>query len=228
MKTNYLKIHLTASALHKKGFLLGIALALTTFHPASGATVTTLGGGNPNINPKYQGYKDGNTLTNALFHTPMGIALDQDFGYLYVADRDNNAVRIVDLLLGDTETFAPTNLTKNPVGVAVDGAGDVYVLNRGSTNNFSTNGTILEFDTYGDLLATNATKLTNAAGIAIDLTGNLYITVGSNSVVKLTPAGTLTTVATIPNAGTSLQGLVVKHNGLLAVCDSGRDWNLSH
>ena len=70
-------------------------------------------------------------------------------------------------------------------------------------------------------MATNATKLTNAAGMALDKVGNIYVTVRSNSVIKITPSGTVSTIATIANAGTSLQGIVVKNNGLLAVCDSG-------
>ena len=48
----------------------------------------------------------------------------------------------------DTYTFAPyppyipTNLISQPVGVAVDALGDVFVLNRGNGKN----GTVLEFD----------------------------------------------------------------------------------
>ena len=57
------------------------------------------------------------------------------------------------------------------VGVAVDGDGKVHVLNRGDGNN----GTLLTFDSVGrggNLLATRATGLVNAAGIALDpLTG---------------------------------------------------------
>jgi hypothetical protein len=141
---------------------------------------------------------------------------------LYVADRDNNAIRWLDLDLTNTFTFA-TNSINKPVGVAVDGLDDVFVLNRGN----GTNGTVLEFDLYGDLIATNATKLTNAAGIALDPIGDIYVTVNSNKLIQITPGGIQTTIATITNAGTSLVGIVVKRSGptagLLAVCDSGRN-----
>ena len=42
------------------------------------------------------------------------------------------------------------------------------------------------------------------------------------AVIQITPAGVTSTVATIAQAGVSLQGLTVKRDGRLAVCDSGR------
>ena len=270
MKTNASIIaRLARASVRLGGFLTVLLLGLVP-SLVTGATVTTLGGGNPNVTPKYQGYKDGNTLTNALFRTPYGLALDEAYGYLYVADRDNNAIRTVDLVLGQTYTFAPTNLTSRPVGVAVDGNGNVFVLNRGSTNAFSTNGSVLMFDTYGDLLTINASKLTNASSLALDTYGNIYVAVRSNTLIKISsrlynvtnvvdgstnivyatnivgnatnivsigtntvisvtnvtfamsPTTNITTVATITNVGTSLQGIVAKHNGMIAACDSGR------
>ena len=193
----------------------------------TGVSVTTLGGGNPNVNPKYLGYVDGNTLNQALFHTPCGLALDSSGQYLLVADRDNSAIRSLDLVNGYTGTFAinQTNLLNKPVAVAVDTYDYVYVLNRGNV----TNGSVVTFEqayspTCGDAVVTNAVRLTNAAGMALDSVGNIYVTVQSNKLIRIA-AGTTnrTTIATIPNAGTSLQGIVVKHNGLIAACDSGRN-----
>ena len=220
---------------HKNGifrrslFALSLAATGLLVGSLSAATVTTLGGGSPNVNPKYLGYRDGNTLTAALFHTPVGIAYDGMWNCLYVADRDNNAVRMLDLGEGQTytifpNTFVPTNLVNHPVGVQVDAYGDIFVLNRGSTNLNNTIGSVMEFDsTFFAVIATNATRLTNAAGMALDNVGNIYVTVRSNAVIQIAPNGTVSTIATITNAGTSLQGIVVKHNGLLAVCDSGRN-----
>ena len=163
-------------------------------------TVTTIGGGLGTI---HYGYKDGNTFSNALFRVPAAIALDEFYNFLYVADRDNNAVRVVDLGLGETTTFVPTNLTARPIGVAVDSEGNVFVLNRGSTNNISTNGYILKFDTYGTLLETNAVQLTNAASIALDGFGNIYLTVKSNTLIKIGADGIQTKIATVTNVGVS-------------------------
>ncbi len=184
--------------------------------------VKTLGGGAVS---GYSGYRDTNTLY-ALFHTPMGITVSQDGQTLFVADRDNNAVRLLtdfgDANNGYTFTFT-TNFLSKPDGVVLDSSGNVYVLNRGTTNNATaTNGTVLEFDTYGFFVATNASHLTNAQGITIDTLGDLYVTERSNLVVRITNS-IVTTVAVVTNAGASLQGIAYMPNGSLAVCDSSRN-----
>jgi hypothetical protein len=203
--------------------LVASLLAATSlFAIPTGVTVTTLGGGNPNKKPKYLGYADGITLSQALFHTPYGIALDRSGQYLFVADRDNNAIRFLDLVGGFTWTLdiASTNLINKPIAVAVDANDYVYVLNRGNANN----GSVITFDNWGDAVITNALKLTNAAGMALDGGGNIYVTVQGNKLIRIGANSTnQTVVATIPNSGTSLQGIAIKHNGLIAACDSGRN-----
>ena len=215
------------------GLLLGAA-SLQAQSSKTETTVTTLGGG-PQYYNSGGSFGSSNSVYGTLysqFHTPSGLAYDSSVDYLYVADRDNNAIRLIDLSdpanPSETYTFAPyppyipTNLISQPVGVAVDALSDVFVLNRGKGNN----GTVLEFDYFGDLIATNMTGLTNASGIALDTLGDIYVTT-SNTVFKITPAGISNVVVTITNAGTFLQGIVVKRGGAnagwLAVCDSGRN-----
>ena len=82
------------------------ALLLAAANLSAGPAVTTLGGGNPSVNPKYLGYEDGNTLNQALFHTPCGLALDSTGQYLFVADRDNSEIRILDLDDPDSRQMA--------------------------------------------------------------------------------------------------------------------------
>ncbi|HTY86693.1 MAG TPA: NHL repeat-containing protein [Candidatus Acidoferrum sp.] len=188
-----------------------------TINLLANPVMSTLGGGNPHVSPKYLGFKDGTTLSQALFHTPSGIALDSTGQYLFVADRDNNAIRTLDLVAGQTFTFTTNHLSK-PISVSVDASGNVYVLNRGSTGN---NGYVLQFNQYGDLILTNTSGLTNAGGMALDSVSDIYVTV-SNTVLQIIGT-TVTNIATVPIAGTSLQGLVVKRSGLLAVCDAGRN-----
>ena len=215
MKNKTLKLWTRACA------ALGLALLAGTSAHAQ-PTVATLGGGSPLVTPKYQGYRDGATLTHALFRTPAGLALDSTGQYLYVADRDNNAIRYLDLTAGQTWTFGVTftNLINKPIAVAVDSSDNVYVLNRGN----GTSGSVITFDNWGDAVVTNAVGLSTAAGLALDSAGNIYVTIQGNKLIRIA-AGTTsrTTIATIPNAGTSLQGIVVKHNGLIAACDSGRN-----
>src|SRR5262249_440993 len=152
----------------------------------------------------------------------IGLALDSTGGDLYVADRDNNAIRKLDFPTGQTITFTTEQISK-PVGVTVDPADNLYVLNQGSANN----GTVLKFDKFGYLLGTLASGLVNANGITVDGAANVYITVNGNQVVRITPAGVQTTVATISIGGTLLKGIALMDSGNLAVVDSGRNAILS-
>jgi sugar lactone lactonase YvrE len=193
------------------------------------------GGGWP---PTY-GYVEGNPVnsTYAHFHTPIGLALDSTGEYLFVADRDNNKIRVVDLSSSSTHynftyTFAPVpgftppNVITNPVGVALDADDNVYVLNRGN----GTNGTVAVFDYYyGEFLGTNALALTNANGITLDNAGNVYVT-ASNNLFRIIFTNNFrtsftTNVATVTNAGACLQGLVVMDSRSIAACDSGTNGN---
>ena len=184
------------------------------------AEVRTLTGGPAQFYPQSAaGYVDGDTATIAQFNTPSGIAVDNAGNTLFVADRENNAIRQIDLSTGQTFTFATSQISR-PVGVAVDGAGKIYVLNRGSGNN----GTVLTFESPaagGERIATNATGLVNAGGIALDSFTNIYVTV-QDTVIRITPEGVTSTFVTISDAGASLQGITVKRDGRIAVCDAGR------
>ncbi|MCX6928720.1 MAG: hypothetical protein NT154_36730 [Verrucomicrobia bacterium] len=206
-------------------------------------TVGTLNGGPAVIGFPYFGYLEGNPTASidAQFHTPIGLALDSTGNYLYVADRDNNAIRVVDLASSSThynltftfvpDEFTPPNTISSPVGVALDAEDNLYVLNRGNGKN----GTVLRFDYYGDF-TTVALALTNANGMALDYANNIYVTISSNSLLKIpsgainvTPGAANTTVVnynfpaktSINNANTCLQGIVVMDDGRIAACDSG-------
>lgn len=201
-----------------------LSLALLAVGGLNAAPVVkTLSGGPSaaNLNSS-SGYSDGNTASEVQFNTPSGMSLDSSGTLLVIADRDNNAIRIVDLAGTETYTFgvSDTNLLNKPVGVVVDGADNVFVLNRGN----GSNGTVVEFDgAFGDLIATNIAGLTNATGIALDSAGNIYVTIKSNTLIKVTAPGVSSVVTTIPIVGVQLQGIVVKENGLIAACDSGRN-----
>ncbi len=206
MRTKYFK-----AGGRPAGWLLAGVLALATSLQLTAApSVTTIGGFTA-------GFKDGNTLNTALFHTPSGLAVDSANANVYVADRDNNAVRLIEL--GAGVTLSATQFISKPVGVALDKNNDIFVLNFGTGKN----GNVVEFAPVsigGFFLATNASSLTNVGGIALDPAGNIYVS-SSNSIIKITN-GVKTVVATITNPKVSLQGLVYRHSGMIAVCDSGR------
>src|SRR5437667_7639688 len=149
-----------SSGVPRLGVVTVVALLLTAgnLFGASLPAVTTISGGRAGT-PRY-GYVDGNTKDLAQFHTPVGLALDSaglngSGPLLYVADRNNNAIRKLDLDLNQTITFATNGIKRisQPVGVAVDGAGNLYVLTRGG-NGMS--GTVLSSNRYGNLLGTDA------------------------------------------------------------------------
>ncbi len=193
--------------------LLGIqaitALLLSALPAGAMPSVKTVTGG------PTAGYIDGDTANVALFHSPMGMAMDTFGMSLYVADRDNNAVRELNLGANLTFTFAQAGLD-HPVAVALDASGNVYVLNQG-------NGTLVEFDGFGNPLGTIASGLVNANGMVIDKLGNLYLTVQNNSVLEISPAGAQSIIATVTDPAAVLQGLTLEDSGYLAVCDSGRN-----
>lgn len=171
------------------------------------------------------GYVDGDITQDAYYNTPRGLAIDETGNYLFVADQNNNAVRVLEFDINTTGTFltytnyvVANNLFSQPIGVALDSADNLFVLNRAQGNN----GYVLEFDDTSELLATNLAGITNAGGIALDPSDNIYVT-ASNQVLKVTYPSTVSTLATITASNCYLQGIVYKHNGKLAVCDTGRN-----
>jgi DNA-binding beta-propeller fold protein YncE len=224
MKTKTLKAWIAISQLMAvwqfPAVVATVMLLLVGRNANAQVTVLALGGGSPTA--PYYGYNDGTTLY-AKFHTPSGLALDSSGTELLVADRDNSRIRVVDLVGGQTGDLIVTytNLINKPIAVAADAYDDVYVLN--------TNGSIYTFDcniyspSYGEVI-TNALNLNHATGMALDIADNIYVTVQSNKLIRIAAFSNVQTIiATIPNTGTSLQGITVKHNGLVAACDAGRN-----
>ena len=194
--------------------------------------VKSIAGGPKSFNALNYGYRDGQTFTNAQFNTPSALAINTSGTFMFVADRTNNAIRQitmpVDVAASQTTTFT-TNRLARPWDVAVDGANNVYVLNRGSTaiNGAFLSGTIVKFNQYGNYLGTLATNLVNATAFALDASTNIYITISTNSIMRisgltanLVTQSATNTYGTITNPGTRLQGIAVLDNGALALSDA--------
>ena len=170
--------------------------------------------------------------TTAKFNLPAGIALDSSGTYMFVADYNNNAIRLVYDLGNKASSvtysvYTNKNGINHPVGVAVDPYDNVFVLNYGTKG---ANGSLMVFN--GDYLinyslyapiGTFATNLVNAAGLSLDYVDNAYITVKSNTVIRVTPLGVTTVVGVITNAKTSLTGIAYLAGGRLAIADAGNN-----
>ena len=180
-----------------------------------------------------QGFSgDGGLALSARFHGPYGVAVDAA-GDVYVADTYNNRVRKI-TPSGRITTFAgngkfadsPTVEDQRglatslplalPVGLAVDKQGNVYIsdyYNR--VRKVSRDGMIRTiagagtsgFGFSGDGGPATAAEMHSPDGLAVDSRGNLYIAdTGNNRVRKVTPGGTITTVAGTGVAGFSGDG----------------------
>ena len=145
-------------------------------------TVSTLAGST-------QGYTDG-TGTSAQFSYPTGVAVD-GAGNVYVADRYNHRIRkitasgVVSTLAGSgtsgyTDGTGTSAKFDYPTGVAVDGAGNVYVADQNNhrIRKITESGVVstLAGSTYGytDGTGTSA-KFNYPFGVAVDGAGNVYV-----------------------------------------------------
>ena len=176
---------------------------------APDGTVTTLAGkaGGP------IGWADG-TGANAQFGYLAGVAADRN-GNAYVVDIWHNTVRkitpaaVVTTLAGNGDSIGSADGPADkarfyyPSGVAVDGAGAVYVVDR-------LNYTIRRISSAG-IVSTLAGKAGKSAyvdgtgsaarffvpeSVAVDSAGNVYVTEPRNHTIrKITPAGVVSTFA---------------------------------
>ena len=154
-----------------------------------------------------------------LFAGASGLASEPHNGsdtYVYVADTDNNAVRRIDVGTSVTTPFATTNLNR-PVAVAVVAGQSIFVLNQGN----GTNGNLVKFNAYGNLVATNATNLVQPVAMALDSATNLFIAEQGGRVWRVQPSGLVTNVATVLSSNVQLRGLAVLDDGRVIVSDAG-------
>ena len=187
----------------------------------TGGMVTTLAGGG------VAGFADG-TGTLARFSGPVSVAADAA-GNVYVADRGNSAIRKI-TPDGVVTTFAgirpgePCCLSESyfdATGVAVDGAGNVYVAPR-----FGGNRAIRKITPAGvgsNLYAPagNEAYSFNPYGIAVDAGGTVYMTdPAAGRVQKITSDGAVSTVA---GWISSPAGIAVDTSGNAFVAEAGNN-----
>ena len=179
--------------------------------------ITTMAG---NGNGGYAG-DDGASISASL-NLPAFVAMDVH-GNFFIADQGNNVIREVESYgvygpFGIIRTVAgngnanysgdggaATNATlSSPTCVAIDAYGNLFIADQGNQRirKVDTNGIITTVAGSGNRIfsgdggaATNA-DLNNPCGVAVDATGNLFITDQSNNRIrKVDTNGIITTVA---------------------------------
>ena len=159
---------------------------------------------------------DGGAATAAKLSYPSGIAVDAA-GNVYIADYMNTAIRKVtpsgiistvagNGIVGYTGDGGAATAARlaNPRGVAVDGAGNIYIPDYGNNviRKVNASGVIstIAGNTIpgysGDGGVATAAKLRNPYGIALDGEGNIYFTELQNNIVrKVNTSGVISTIA---------------------------------
>lgn len=131
---------------------------------------------------------------------PAGVAAD-GVGNLYIAD-SNSRVRkvsrdgIITTVAGNgTNGFsgdggpATSAQLLNPVGVTADGAGNLFIADRGSIRKVSPGGIITS------VWPGHVNYRFNPTGVALDGAGNLFVADSGNRIFRVSPDGSIATVA---------------------------------
>ncbi len=170
---------------------------------------------------------DGGQAPSSPITHPVGVSADR-LGNVYIADSDNQRIRkvsasgVIGTVAGignsaNSGDGGPATSAQlwNPAGVGVDGSGNLYIADQGNfrIRKISPGGIIATVagdgtDGYSGEggPATNA-QLAGAVGLAVDVSGNIYEgEVGACRVRKISPGGTISTVAGNGSPGFSGDG----------------------
>jgi sugar lactone lactonase YvrE len=188
----------------------------------SAGAVTTVAG-----SAGLSGSTDG-TGAAARFYFPEGVAVDGS-GTLYVADTYNNTIRkitsggVVTTLaglagsVGSIDGVGNTARFNDPIGVAVDSLGNVYVadVNNDSIRMITSGSVVTTLGGSAGIFGTadgvgTAAQFNDPIGLAVSSSGNVYVADTENAEIRLgTPQVAAPTILTQPvNLSTAAGGSV--------------------
>jgi sugar lactone lactonase YvrE len=205
---------------------------------SNGVITTVVGNGSPG----YSG--DGGQADIAQVNNPTGIAVDAA-GNFYIADSRNNRIRkvsngVITTIAGKgTEGYsgdggsATSAQLNNPLGVAVDSAGNVYITDFGNdVIREVLNGVIMTIAGNGtegyssDGGPATSAELNMPVGVAVDTVGRVYVADSFNYRVRLLTPFTATISNVSPSAARAGgPAFTLTVNGSGFVNGSTVDWN---
>ncbi|MEO6182821.1 MAG: hypothetical protein ABIP71_06945 [Verrucomicrobiota bacterium] len=186
---------------------------------AAGGSVTTLAGTSGGV-----GSTDGSASV-ARFNFPAGVAVQGD-GNIFVADLANHTVRkitaegVVSTLAGLVGTAGSTNgtgnaaLFNNPLGVALDTNGSVFVTDYGNhtIRKITSSGVVSTLAGSPGVTGSadgngSAARFFSPFFLTVGNDGNLFVTdTWNHTIRKITPGGAVTTVAGTAGSSGSANG----------------------
>jgi len=180
---------------------------------------TNNGNGNNNGNAYVSEFNSAGTFIGIIVQglgTANGISINSTNGNLDIAEGSYNTgnKQIAEYTTSGSLNFTISNTNiSNPVNVATDGSGNIYVLNN-------TPNKVVKFSSTGTYISTLITTgLTNPYGLYVDGSGNIYVSDSANGTNTIKIYNASGTFLTSINGLTNPQGLATDSKGNLYVSD---------